>query len=312
MDILEKNLMLSVIIPVYMSEKILKHTVDQTLNTLNSIGIKYEILLIDDGSIDNTWQVAKSCAKNFENVKAIKLIKNYGQHTAIYCGISHAKGKYIVTMDDDLQNPPEEIIKLLTKAEEGYDLVFANFEEKKHANYRKFGTRIINLLNKKIFNKSDEIKLTNFRIFTKDVADRLLLYRVYEPYIQGLLLMHATKIANITTKHEARRVGKSNYSLSKIITLVCRLLFNYSSYPLKFLSISGGIIALVSFIWGFVIILKQLFIGSQVEGWTTLVTLLAFLNGFIILLLGVLGEYLIRLIKTVSRNEPYHVEELVT
>lgn len=300
---------ISIVIPVYKSELFVEKTVTEILTYLEKIPGMSEVILVDDGSPDNSWSVISRLAKEISNVRAIRLIKNYGQHTAVMCGVEHAKGDYIITMDDDLQNPPSEIVKLVDKIEEGYDLVFAKFEEKKHASYRKLGTRVIDLLNKKIFNKPDNIVLTNFRIFTKTVAHRIVKYRVNEPYIPGLLLMHASKIANVLTKHAHRDSGQSNYSLGKIASLVSRLLFNYSSFPLKALSAIGAFIAIASFCWGTAAIVRQFFFGTSVQGWTTLVVLVSFLNGFVILLLGVLGEYVVRISKTISHDRPYHISE---
>ncbi|MFA0608567.1 glycosyltransferase family 2 protein [Vibrio sp. 10N.222.49.B4] len=302
---------LSIVIPVYKSQLFVEKTVNEIIPYVSQITHDYEIILVNDGSPDESWRIISKLATDIVQVKAINLVKNYGQHTAVMCGIEKATGDYIVTMDDDLQNPPSEICKLVEKINEGYDLVFAEFEEKKHAPYRRLGTKLIDVLNNKIFNKPDDIVLTNFRIFTQALAQRIIKYRVNEPYIPGLLLMHASKIGNTMTKHAKRDDGESNYSLGKILILVSRLLFNYSSYPLKALSILGGGISIVSFIWGLFMIVNQLLFGSSVQGWTTLVALLSFLNGFVILLLGVLGEYVIRISKTLSHDCAYHVSEEV-
>lgn len=302
---------LSIVIPVYKSQLFVKKTVLEIIPHLSKITSDFELILVNDGSPDDSWKVIAELAESINGVKAINLVKNYGQHTAVMCGIEKATGDYIVTMDDDLQNPPSEIYKLVAKIEEGYDLVFAEFEQKKHASYRKFGTKVIDWLNKKIFHKPENIVLTNFRIFTRALAQRIIKYRVNEPYIPGLLLMHASKIGNTLTKHAKRDDGESNYSLGKILLLVSRLLFNYSSYPLKALSIIGAFISLISFAWGLFMIINQLFYGSEVQGWTTLVALLSFLNGFVILLLGVLGEYVIRISKTLSHDSSYHIAEEV-
>ncbi|MDG2237069.1 MAG: glycosyltransferase family 2 protein [Arenicellales bacterium] len=302
-----KRELLSIVIPVYKSALSLEETVRKTMAELDKLDVDYEIILIDDGSPDLSRSVADLCAKKYAPVKAINLIRNYGQHTAIFCGIEHASGDYVVTMDDDLQNPPEEVGKLLAKIREGYDLVFAEFESKKHAPYRKLGTKIIDYLNKKIFDKPDDVVLTNFRIFTKAVAKRVSKYQGHEPYIPGLLLMSATRVANTLTRHASRSAGQSNYTTRAIVKLVGRLLFNYSPYPLRFLSLTGGTIAFVSFSWALFSIMRKVVVGTEVEGWTTLVSLLSFLNGFIILMMGVLGEYVVRLVNTVSSDRAYHV-----
>lgn len=302
---------LSIVIPVYKSQNFIEKTVGEIISHVVQITEDFEIILVNDGSPDKSWSVISKLASDICEVKAINLVKNYGQHTAVLCGIEKSSGDFIITMDDDLQNPPSEIHKLVEKIQEGYDLVFAEFEEKKHASHRKLGTKIIDKLNSKIFHKPSGIVLTNFRIFTKALAHRIVKYRVNEPYIPGLLLMHAQRIGNTLTKHAERVDGQSNYSLGKILVLVSRLLFNYSSYPLKALTITGGVIAIASFVWGVFMVVNQLLYGTEVQGWTTLVALLSFLNGFVILLLGVLGEYVIRISKTLSHDCSYHVAEEV-
>lgn len=297
---------------MFNSESILTKTVEQTLGACDSDGLQCEILLINDGSSDRSWQIAKELAENYSNVTAINLLKNYGQHTAILCGINHAKGDFLITMDDDLQNPPSEIIKLCNKINEGYDLVFAKFNSKKHNLYRRLGSSLVTFLNRKIFSCPHNITLTNFRIFSKDVAHRVSAYNAVYPYIPGHLLLSAANIANVATEHHAREIGDSNYSLIRILALLSRLLFNYSSYPLKFLTIVGLIIAFLSFCVGCYYIFHAIFVGSSVPGWTTLTVLLSFLNGLIIFMLGVLGEYVARIVNQVAHTASYHVKEMIT
>jgi glycosyltransferase involved in cell wall biosynthesis len=301
----------SIIIPVYNSEDIVQETVERTVKFFEAYEFSFEIILINDGSKDNSWEKIKSIAEGNSQVIAINLLKNYGQHSAILCGIHHSKGKYLITLDDDLQNPPEEIINLIRKINEGYDLVFAKFKEKKHSAFRKKGSKLINYFNRKIFNKPKDIVLTNFRIFTRDVANRVLSYKTFYPYIPGLLLMFSSSIANVETEHQARKVGSSNYSLFKILKLVARLLFNYSSFPLKVMTYIGVSVSLVSFLIGIYFILKKLIDGVAVEGWTTLIVLLSFFNGFLIIMVGIMGEYLARVLNQVSSTRAYETKELI-
>lgn len=301
--------MVSIIIPAYRSANILGETLDQVMKSME--GRDYEVLVVNDGSPDDTWSVAKKYASEHAPIRAIDLLNNYGQHTAVLCGMANARGRYHVTMDDDLQNPPSELPKLIAKIEEGYDLVFAKFEKKKHASYRRLGSRLIGYLNKKIFNKPDDITLTNFRIFTSDVSKRSLAYKTNYPYIPGLLLMHSSRIANVLTEHHARKEGSSNYGIWQILKLMSRLLFNYSSYPLRVVSGLGIVISILSFVAGVVYVLKALITGVSVPGWTTLVVLLSFLSGFILVILGIMGEYLARIMKQIASDEPFQIREVI-
>ena len=301
----------SIIIPVYNSARIIEKTVNLCIEEMIKNNLKFEILLINDGSTDGSWEIIQKLAKENEEVNSVDLLKNYGQHTAVFCGIQRANGDYLITLDDDLQNPPEEIMKLIYKIQEGYDLIFAKFKSKKHSSYRKLGTKLINYLNTKIFNKPKDVVLTNFRIFNKDVAVRVSSYNTFYPYIPGLLLMFASVIGNVETDHHARKIGSSNYSMMKILKLVSRLLFNYSSYPLKILTGVGFVIALFSFLGGIYFILKGIFVGSSVPGWTTTIVLLSFFNGFLIIMLGILGEYVSRILNQLSVQKAYQIRDIV-
>ena len=312
MKIMENsNILYSVVIPVYNSEKIVATTVSEIIAFFQNNTLNYEIILVNDCSKDKSWEVIKDLARKNKNVISINLLKNYGQHTAVFCGFGYAKGNYIITMDDDLQNPPSEIIHLINKIKEGYDVVFGKFIQKKHSVTRIFGSKVVGYLNNKIFNKPHDIILTNFRIIKREVVKRILEYKTNYPYIPGLVLLFSSKIANVAVEHCGRPIGQSNYTPIKIIQLTSRLLFNYSSYPLRLVSGMGIIISIVSFILGLSFIVRKLIWGIRVPGWTTMVVLLAFFNGFTILLLGFLGEYVSRILNQLSVHKSYYIKEVV-
>lgn len=303
----------SIVIPVYNSEKIVSETVSKILKEITKNNLEVEIILVNDGSPDNSWNVIKGLAKEIKHVKSVNLIKNFGQHNAVLCGFANATGDYIITMDDDLQNPPSEIIHLVNKVrkDRDLDLVFGRFKEKKHAGYRKLGSKLIGYLNEKVFDKPKNITLTNFRIVKRDVIDRVLQHKTAYPYIPGLLLLYATKIDNVMVEHHERLDGKSNYTFKKIFSLMSNLLINYSSYPLKVLSTIGFIVSSLSFFVGLFFLVSGLIGGVKVAGWTTLVVLVSFLGGFIIILLGLIGEYLSRILDQVSNQKSYYIKEVV-
>lgn len=299
---------ISIVIPVFNSENILSDTIKRTLNFLNSSRLvnDYEIILIDDRSPDATWEIIESFCKIDKKIKGIRLLKNYGQHTAVYCGLMGISGDYAVTMDDDLQNPPEEIEKLILKALEGFDAVFGRFERKMHSGIRKFGTKLVGIINKKIFGKPDNLILSNFRILRKDLVARMLQYRTMSPYIPGLVLMYGEHFANVEVEHHAREIGKSNYTYYKIAELISRILFNYSSYPLRFISFFGVGMSFIAFLTGSFNIVVALTKGINVPGWTSLIVLLSFFNGLVLLILGLIGEYMARLINESSNSPVYY------
>lgn len=311
-NLLPDTILLSVVIAVFNSDRSVEATVERTLKYLSHLGISFELLLVNDGSHDRSWQKIRLLAENDARITAVNLLKNYGQHPALMCGIRRSRGMFIMTMDDDLQNPPEEIGKLLSRIGEGFDVVFAKFRVKQHNFVRRIGSRLIGELNRRIFHKPDEITLSNFRIFTRAVADRMCSYRTAYPYIQGLLLMFSSKVGNVQTEHSPRLDGVSNYTLVRILKLVGCLLFNYSSFPLKALTTLGFCISLISFVAAFFYVVKDLLIGSKVAGWTSVFAFMSFLNGFIIVMLGVVGEYIARLLNQVSFDQCYHIQDIVS
>lgn len=307
----QDNSKYSVVIPVFNSEQIVGITIDQTVAFFREHGLQYEIILVNDKSRDSSWEVVKQKANDNPYIIAVDLLRNYGQHTANFCGFNYSTGDYVITIDDDMQNPPDQIIYLIRKIHEGYDVVFGHFKEKKHAFYRCWGSRLIKFINNRIFVKQEGLILSNFRIIRRDVVDRICAYKTMYPYITGLVMMFCSHPGNVLVEHKERPIGQSNYSIFRILKLVARILFNYSSYPLRIVAVIGLIISFLSFLLGGFYLCRGLIYSISVPGWTTLVVLISFFNGITLLMLGMLGEYLIRLINQLSWSVPYHVREVV-
>jgi len=274
-------------------------------------GLAYEIIAVNDGSPDRSWDVLREEAGRNPHIVAIDLLRNAGQHTAVLCGLQHSTGDYAITLDDDLQNPPEEIAHLLDKAAEGHDLVFGRFRKKEHAGYRRAGSVVIAWLNGRIFRKPKDLVLSNFRLIRRDVVERMCAYRTSYPYIPGLALMFAVRPANAWVEHEPRRAGESTYTARKLAELVMRILFSYSVYPLRLVSLLGMTIAGLSLLLGMYYLARALVVGSQVPGWASLVVLLSFFNGVNMLLVSMLGEYTARLLNQTSGAPSYYVRTMI-
>jgi len=302
----------SVVIPVYNSERIVGETVARTVAFFEKQKLSFEIILVNDASADGSWKLISGLAKKDGRIKAINLLRNYGQHNANLCGFRHATGDWLVTMDDDLQNPPEEIVHLIGKAAEGHhDLVLGRFRTKQHASYRRWGSKVVNWLNGKIFDKPEGLVLSNYRMLHKDVVRRICDYQSPFPYIPGLALMFSASPANVDVDHQPRREGKSSYTLFRIAKLVATILFNYSSFPLRLVMGVGLAVSLGSFVFGIAVLVHGFMHHSAVPGWTTLAVLLSFLNGMLMLMVGILGEYMVRLLTQASGRAPYQVKEVV-
>lgn len=301
----------SIVIPVYNSEAVVGKTIAECVDYLDSAELEYELILIDDGSCDSSWSVLKSKFQAYTNITIIRLLRNYGQHTAILCGLANSSGEYVITLDDDLQNPPREIEKLISKSKLGHDLVFARFEQKRHSIVRRVGSRVINWINTRVFQKPPELVLTNFRLIRRSVVERMLTHITNYPYINGLAVMYAESPADVLVEHRARDVGRSHYTILKIGELVLRILFNYSSFPLRLVSALGFAISVASFALTAYFFLRALLGGIGVPGWASVAVMLSFFNGLSLLLLGMLGEYQVRLLNQVSQTRPYHVTKIL-
>lgn len=301
----------SVVIPVFNSEAILEKTIARTTTFFEEQGWRYEIILVNDGSSDSSWAILETAAAENPNIIAIDMLKNYGQHTALYAGFHAVNGDFVITIDDDLQNPPEEIAHVVHKILEGYDVVYGQFRQKKHSLIRRLGSRLVQTINERIFDQPHDLVVTNFRIMRRDVVERICNYRTPFPYITGMSLMFSRKRGNVMVEHHPREVGKSNYNFRRILALVLRLLFSYSTYPLRFVSYIGFISTLVAFSVGIYFLLRALFIGTTVPGWASTIVLLSFFGGINIVIVSMLGEYVLRLVQQSSDQNVYHIREKV-
>jgi glycosyltransferase involved in cell wall biosynthesis len=297
----------SLVVPVYNSDGIVGTTVDRIVEVFENAGLDYELVLVNDGSRDGSWDVIADKARANPHVVALDLLRNYGQHSANMAGFRESTGDYVITLDDDLQNPPDQALVLIDEAMTGKDVVFGKFDRKQAAGYRRIGSHLISAVNRRIFGQPNDLAVSNFRILRRDVVDRICASRTAYPYITGQSLLYSSNRSHVTVRHEPRTVGKSHYSLSRILKLVFTILFSYSSYPLRLAATAGFAVAGISFLVGVFYLLKGLFFGSDVEGWTSLVVLLAVFNGFIIGMLSMVGEYVVRTLNAVSATETYHV-----
>lgn len=301
----------SVVIPVYNSETLIAITVSRVRAFFLARGFRFEVILINDGSSDASWEVISGLAQCNPEVVAIDLLKNYGQHHANLCGFREAKGDFIITMDDDLQNPPEEIDRLIETAQQGYDVVIGRFESKRHSFVRRLGSRIVGWLNRAVFEVNGDLTLSNFRIIRREVVDRVCQDRSFSPYIPGLVLKYSARRCNASVQHLPRAEGKSNYTLRKLFRLVATILFNHSTIPLRYAAAFGFLAACSSFLLSLYYLLSAMVTGTNAPGWASLVVLLSFFNGVLILLLSIIGEYLIRILRELGTQRTYEVREVV-
>jgi glycosyltransferase involved in cell wall biosynthesis len=302
----------SVVVPVFQSEAVVGTTLDGILAAFEGAGLDFEVILVNDGSHDGSWGVIAERARHDPRVVALDLLRNYGQHYANMAGLEEAGGDYVITMDDDGQNPPDQALVLVDAiVRGGHDVVFGRFEAKQAAGYRRLGSRVISMINRRVFGQPRNLSVSNFRILRRDVVDRICASRTAYPYITGQALMYSHDRANVLVRHEERAIGTSHYSLTRILRLVLTILFSYSVFPLRAAALGGFALAGVSFLIGAAYFIHGLVASTAVPGWTTLVVLLSIFNGVIIALLSMVGEYVVRTLNTVSVQQTYHVVDRV-
>jgi glycosyltransferase involved in cell wall biosynthesis len=302
----------SVVVPVFNSVEIVGETVDRIVHVFENAGLSYELILVNDGSRDGSWETIAERARNNPRIVALNLLRNYGQHHANLAGLRESTGDYVITMDDDLQNPPDQALLLIDEAMKGHDLVFGRFDRKQSAGYRRLGSKAISMVNRRIFGQPRDLAVSNFRILRRDVVRRICGSRTAHPYITGQALLSSSNRSHVTVRHDTRPAGKSSYSFVRIMRLVLTIMFSYSSYPLRMAAFGGFLLSAASFLIGGVYLVRGLMGETQVEGWTTLVVLVSVFNGFVIALLSMLGEYVVRTLNAVSVTEPYHVVDRVS
>jgi len=302
----------SIVVPVFNSAPIVGRTVDRIVEVFEGAGLSYELILVNDGSRDGSWDVIADRARTERHVTAINLLQNYGQHQANLAGLRESSGDYVITLDDDLQNPPDQALLLIDEAMQGWDVVFGRFERKQAAGYRKLGSKLISMINRRVFAQPPDLTVSNFRILRRDVVDRICESRTAHPYLTGQALMYSSNRTDVLVRHEPREVGSSNYSLTRIVRLVLAILFSYSVFPLRAAALAGFAIATLSFLLGAFYLVRSFFVSTPVAGWTTIAVLLAIFNGVTIALLSMLGEYVVRTLNAVSAQDTYHVMERVT
>lgn len=298
----------SIVIPVYNSEQIVASTIDRVVETFTEAGLDFELICVNDGSPDDSWQVISERAEATPGVLALDLMKNYGQHYANLAGLIEATGDYVITMDDDLQNPPDQALVLIEAAVSGgHEVVFGQFEQKQAAGPRRLGSMLIGRLNRRVFGQPPDLVVSNFRILRRDVVDRIVASRTAYPYITGQALMLSSDRANVRVRHDPRPVGKSNYNLVRILRLVLTILFSYSSWPLRAAALLGFAVSGLSFLLGGFLVVRALVADTSVPGWTSIMVLLSVFFGVIIALLSMIGEYVVRTLTTVSSEASFHV-----
>jgi undecaprenyl-phosphate 4-deoxy-4-formamido-L-arabinose transferase len=280
---------LSVIIPVYNSSATISELVDELKNQLS--GIDYEVVLVNDCSSDNSEQICLGLLNKEKNLTFISLRKNVGEHNAVMCGLKYSQGDCAVIIDDDFQNPPSEIIKLYDELKKGYDVVYSKYQEKRHSIFRNICSSVNDYCATILMEKPKHLYLSSFKIIHRDVINEIIKYNGPFPYVDGLILRVTSNINSVFVDHSKRREGRSNYNLSRLVSLYLNMVINFSIKPLRLMIFMGFFLFITGVILSITFIIEKLANPHVPVGWTAIATLITAFSGFQILFLGVMGEY---------------------
>jgi len=286
---------ISVIVPVYNSEGTLEALVERLDVVLQEISEKYEVILVNDGSSDRSWQIISELANENVWLRGICLMRNYGQHNALLAGIRQAKYPVAVTLDDDLQNPPEEIPRLLAKYQEGFDVVFGKPDKEQHKVWRNLASQVSKMVLKRAMGAEVARNVSAFRVFRTSLREAFSDYLGPFVSIDVLLTWGTTRFAAIPVQHEPRVIGTSSYTLAKLMTHALNMMTGFSVVPLQFASWMGFLLTFFGFGILVYVISRFLIQGAVVQGFAFLASIIAIFSGAQLFSLGILGEYLARM-----------------
>ena len=302
----------SFVIPCYRSSQTLPGVVAEIKETMATLPeYEYELVLVNDCSPDETFETIREIATENVNVTGVNLAKNFGQHAALMAGFHEVSGDIIVCLDDDGQTPACEVGKLLAKIREGSDVVYARYANKKHSLFRNFGSRVNDWMTRVMLGKPKELFISSYFAARRFVVDNMLQYEHSYPYVIGLVLRVTKNITNVDVVHREREVGTSGYTMKKLLALWFNGFTAFSIKPLRIATALGCVTAAGGFLYGIYTIVKK-FINPEVPvGFSAMMSALVFIGGMIMLMLGMIGEYIGRMYISMNRSPQFVVRERV-
>lgn len=302
----------SFVIPCYRSEKTLEHVVAEIHDTMKTLGeYEHEIILVNDCSPDGTLAVIRRLCEADERIKGISFSRNFGQHAALMAGFRQSEGDYVVCLDDDGQTPADEVDKLLSKLEEGYDAVYAKYEHKQHSAFRNLGSKVNELMTRVMLEKPKDLYVSSYFAVRRFVAEDMMRYENSYPYVIGLVLRATKNITNVIVQHREREEGSSGYTFKKLMTLWFNGFTAFSVKPLRIATAAGVVSACVGFLYGIYTIIKRLVNPAVPMGFSALMAALVFFGGMIMIMLGMIGEYIGRIYISMNNSPQYVIRERI-
>lgn len=306
-----KPLDISVVIPVFNNYDSLEELVTRVSSSITSLNLKYEIIFVNDGSADYSWNLISELTKKKKEIKAINLSRNFGQHPAIFAGINYHNAEWIIIMDADLQDKPEEIINLYEKAISGYDMVIAIRNNRKDNFFKKFTSKVFFKFFSFLSNNKITGDIANFGIYNKKVIESILKLNDYHKNFSIFSLWVGFKRTEIPVQHLKRKKGNSQTSFSKMIDLAVNSIFFHSDKLIYILCILGLFIFLFSFLFLGFLIFKYFFLSTPIIGWTSTVGSIFFMGGIILFFIGIIGIYISKVFDQVKSRPTYIIKEKI-
>lgn len=309
--------LISFVIPCYRSAQTIRGVVEEisvTMEKMRDAGeqeYRYEIILVNDSSPDETFEVIKEICAEREDVCGVNLARNFGQHAALMAGFHYVHGDIIVCLDDDGQTPAAEVGKLLAGLEAGSDVVYARYEHKQHSTFRNLGSKVNELMTRVILGKPKDLYLSSYFAARRFIIDEIVRYTNPYPYVIGLVLRSTKRIANVDVTHREREIGTSGYTVSKLFALWFNGFTAFSIKPLRFATAIGVLTAVAGFLYGFYTIIKKLVNPYVPIGFSALMSMLVFLGGMVMLMLGLIGEYIGRIYISLNNSPQFVIRECV-
>ncbi len=302
---------LSFIIPCYRSEHTLEAVIEELEQTMaRRPEMDYEIVLTEDGSPDRVWDVIAKLADADPRIKALRFTRNFGQHAALLAGLSAMTGDAAFFLDDDGQAPLDELFKLVDKLDEGYDVVYGAYPEIKQNGFRRFGSWMNKRMAVSLLDWPEDVQATSFFVCRRLIVDEVLKYDKPYPYLDGLIIRATKNIGSVEVHQRERASGTSGYTLGKLLRLWLNGFTAFSVKPLRAASLCGGLFAVIGFLWMLVIVIVRLTDSTVVEGWTTLMAVLLLVGGLLMVMLGLIGEYIGRIYICINNSPQYVIREM--
>lgn len=304
-------MLVSVVIPCYYSEKTIRKVVEMVMAEFEkNEGYECEFVLVNDGSKDGTFAEIRALGEEYPNVCGVNLMRNFGQHNALMASLQFAKGAYILGMDDDMQTHPSQIFKLIHKIEEGYDLVYGVYPVKKNSFLKNLSSKINEVSSRIMLNRPKDIVSSNFWIITQAVKDEVIKYDSFNPYIDGIFYRVTHNIGNVPVEHFKREYGTSGYTFKKLLNLWLAY-WNFSVIPLRVSFFLGIFSAMAGVIIALLVIINKIIYPDIPVGWSSMLCVMAVFFGLVLMVLGIVGEYLGKIILILNNTPQYIVRETV-